>query len=250
MTNEELAQASAQGDMDKLAALLEANRGWVYKVAGRYCGFARVNAGLDLDDLQQAAALGMIEAARGYDAGKGSFLTWATYYMRREIREALGLRGRERAEYHTRSLNAPLTEDGQTLADLLDDPGAEDLADRAARQDAVRIMLEAIRDTGADLVQAWLEGRKLAGLARERGEPPHKIRAAYNRQLARLRCWPPVARLWREYQVDKATPFYLHVGKERAQFTSSVEQLAMIREKLAAEIGRYSPERIKREETT
>lgn len=250
MTNEELAQAAAQGDMDAMAALLEANRGWVYKVAGRYCGFARVNRGADLDDLQQAAALGMIEAARDYDASRGAWLTWATYYMRREIRGALGLLGRDRAEYHTRSLDAPLTEDGQTLADLLDDPGAEDLADRAARRDAVRIMLEAIRDTGADLVQARLEGRTLADLAQERGEPPHKTRAAYNRQITQLRRWPPVTRLWREYQLDKATPYYLQVGKERAQFTSSVEQLAMIRERLAAEIDRYFPERIKKEDMT
>lgn len=113
------------------------------------------------------------------------------------------------------------------------------MADRAARRDAVRIMLEAIRDTGADLVQARLEGRTLADLAQERGEPPHKTRAAYNRQVTQLRRWPPVGRLWREYQLDKATPYYLQVGKERAQFTSSVEQLAMIRERLAAEIDRY-----------
>jgi RNA polymerase sigma factor (sigma-70 family) len=64
------------------------NLGLGYSLARQYRG-ACVPAGLDRDDLEQEAALGLVLAVRAHDPSLGSFLTCAGRYVRTQIRNAI-----------------------------------------------------------------------------------------------------------------------------------------------------------------
>lgn len=78
MKNEEIVGRIQQGEAGLMDRLLEQNRGFIYKVAKRYLPAAIRNRGMDLEDLAQAACIGMIEAVPAWDAERGAFLTIAS----------------------------------------------------------------------------------------------------------------------------------------------------------------------------
>ena len=47
---------------------------------------------VDMEDLQQAAFLGVMQARKAYDPEKAPFGTYVGYYARNEIRALLGIR--------------------------------------------------------------------------------------------------------------------------------------------------------------
>jgi len=78
-----LARAYREGDARAGARLVEANLPFVVHVARRYRRW-----GIPLDDLVQQGNLGLLEAARRFDADKGCRLvTYAAYWIRAEIRD-------------------------------------------------------------------------------------------------------------------------------------------------------------------
>lgn len=101
---------------DELHPLVEANVGLAWAIALRW-----KRSGLDIEDLAQAGAIGLVKAARSFDPERGSFSTHATWWIRSEIRRA--------AEKLTKH---------QGIDEILDDPpsgrpGAdEELAGREA----------------------------------------------------------------------------------------------------------------------
>lgn len=85
MSNEELVQLYQNGDVNALDELIGDNSRIVYKIANKYDG---INRELELDDLYQSGALGLIEAARRYDFNnekKAKFITYAVHYIDRYI---------------------------------------------------------------------------------------------------------------------------------------------------------------------
>lgn len=64
MNNEELVQLYQNGDNKALEELIQGNTGIIYKIANKYDG---INRELELDDLYQSGALGLITAAKKYD---------------------------------------------------------------------------------------------------------------------------------------------------------------------------------------
>ncbi|MBR3874144.1 MAG: sigma-70 family RNA polymerase sigma factor [Clostridia bacterium] len=99
-----------------------------------YCGGA-----VDMDDLMQAAAIGALRAEATYTPDKGTWPAWAAYYIRNEMRAAVGNRSTKRdPSVDALSLDRTLTEDGQTLADLLED------ADRIVVEEAERQELRSV----------------------------------------------------------------------------------------------------------
>jgi len=66
-------------------ALLEEYSPLAYSICNQY-----KNAGLPLEDLQQEALLGLLEAANSYDATKGAkFSTYAVWHIKKRILSAL-----------------------------------------------------------------------------------------------------------------------------------------------------------------
>lgn len=126
-TPEELALMAQGGDASAAEALWVQVQRFACMIALRYLPMAKGNGGVSADDLCQCAALGVLEAIRGYRAEKGAFLTWCAFFIRRQCLSALGLTGRPRMEhYATTSLDAPLSpeEDSLTLLDCLPDAAA------------------------------------------------------------------------------------------------------------------------------
>ncbi|ELB67017.1 sigma-70 family RNA polymerase sigma factor [Enterococcus faecium EnGen0048] len=71
-------------DQSSLAALVEANRRLVLKIAQRYKG--QLTNSIDMDDLEQFGMLGLMKAAEKFDLSKGfAFSTYATLWIRQSI---------------------------------------------------------------------------------------------------------------------------------------------------------------------
>jgi RNA polymerase primary sigma factor len=83
-----LAEKTRAGCLVSRDSLIRANLGFVVKVASEYRSF-----GLPLEDLLNEGNLGLIEAARRYDASKGTkFITYAIWWIRKSILRALSER--------------------------------------------------------------------------------------------------------------------------------------------------------------
>jgi RNA polymerase primary sigma factor len=80
-----LARNVRLGCAASLNELIESNLSFVVKVASEYR-----NLGLPFEDLLNEGNIGLIEAARRYDAGKGTkFITYAIWWIRKSILKAL-----------------------------------------------------------------------------------------------------------------------------------------------------------------
>lgn len=126
MSNEELALSYQQGDKQVLASLIESNMGIIKKIAMKY---NNVNKLLELDDLIQAGIIGLINAANKYDGdmeNKANFITYAFYYISREIKVCVNGRTSKDINntkfYKTvKSLNVPVGEEEETeLLNMID----------------------------------------------------------------------------------------------------------------------------------
>ena len=81
----DLAKAVKDGSRAALNELIESNLSFVVKVASEYR-----NLGLPFEDLLNEGNIGLIEAARRYDATKGTkFITYAIWWIRKSILKAL-----------------------------------------------------------------------------------------------------------------------------------------------------------------
>jgi RNA polymerase primary sigma factor len=116
-----------RADPERQAMILR-HRRLAYKMARRYEGF-----GVDREDLEQEAISGLIKAVDRFDPTRGTaFSTYATYWIRRSLQEAVA-RGslirtpdffkRRRRRPRVVSLDAPIGADGDlTVADAIPDP--------------------------------------------------------------------------------------------------------------------------------
>jgi RNA polymerase sigma factor (sigma-70 family) len=85
----QLARRYAAGDLTAKDRMVESNMRLAVGIANRFTG-----RGLDLDDLVQIGALGLVRAVEKFDADKGfKFSTYATWWIQHEIQRALGKQG-------------------------------------------------------------------------------------------------------------------------------------------------------------
>lgn len=81
-----LARRAACGCDDSRAELIGANLGFVVRIASEYR-----NLGLAFEDLLSEGNVGLVEAARRFDAERGArFITFAVWWIRKAILSALG----------------------------------------------------------------------------------------------------------------------------------------------------------------
>ena len=92
MTNEQLVALIRAGEdeADNMLQLWQQNRGFVYKMAKKYSGYA------EMDDLMQEGYIGLCEAVRQYDPDKGASLIhyaafWIQLAMQRYIDNCCGV---------------------------------------------------------------------------------------------------------------------------------------------------------------
>ncbi len=172
------------------------NRGLLYKLARRY---AHVDNAVDTDDLVQAGYLGLVEAARTYDASKGAWTTWAWNYVRKAMLAAVGLRGtRRRAHMGAVALDAPISEDGTTRAALLADTSLPDASSgivEVERRAAVRGAVGRLTGRRREVIQLRdLKGMSYAAVGEALGLTPDAAWKLRRKALNELRIDPVLRR--------------------------------------------------------
>ena len=125
---------------DPSAVLIQYN-GLVHSVMNRYSNLVSMIPAVDADDLEQAAKIGLLMAKSTYNPQQGkSFCGWATWYIQKEIRRAIGFKGDCSPEI-TSSLDEPLSDDDPdaTKGDMIPDTGdsVEDIVEQSDRAEAV-----------------------------------------------------------------------------------------------------------------
>lgn len=165
---------------------------------------------VDQDDLYQAGCIGLLEAQRTFDSSKGTWGSWASVYIRKYIREALG-RGKR---LQTVPMDAPAyRDDDVTLGETLPDESIIPDDDRQqARElvETVRAAVDALPEDIAPVVRSvGLLELPVPKAARRMGMPESMIRKLYGRGLRQLRKSPSLRAL---SDLDLETPFHAHKG--------------------------------------
>ena len=137
------------------------------------------SGGVELDDLEQSAFIGLLKAVQTWKPESGAFSTWYTIQLKAVFVEAYGMRTKRTREdplnkYHL-SLDMPLdeNEDGNfTIADVLPDEAAEAAfgdIERMDFQQAVQAALAQLTDAQRDAIisEFWLGQKPDAKARRE-----------------------------------------------------------------------------------
>lgn len=220
--------------MVNMAEVCTENSGLVYYIAKRYLAVCESDRATDIEDLAQSGYIGLIEATQTYDESKGAFSTWATFYIRKEVRKVLGLSRRDqRADQGALSMDAPIGED-ITLADAIRSP--EDIeadADHTELVQAVRDAVDALpADQRALIVSHDFKGGTFTSAARAYGMVPSTVSSHYHRARRALYQDPKLKALAEAHNLDQRTNWHKHIGLNRYKSTweSSTEALVFWRE--------------------
>lgn len=191
----------------------------VWKWVRHYAFLCEGRADVDQDDLYQAGCMGLIEAQRTFDSSKGAWSTWASFYIRKGIREALG-RGKR---LPTVSLDAPAyrdEDDGTTVLETTPDGSIIPDDDRQIAREIVETVRAAVNTLPEDIAfvmrSVGLLGLSRPDAARMMGITYDELRRLFNRGLRELRKDRSIRALG---DLDQETSF--HARKGVAAFHSS-----------------------------
>lgn len=144
----------AKNDADALLQLWYCVHRYAYKIALKYKGIAQHNGAVDMDDLKQCAFLGFYEAVQRFDPLHGTFFTMLSYCVSTACRRALGMDGRERAEYHVTSLDDPIPgTDDLTLSDTIPDPASADAFEKTEMHRDIEKALDCLPEDMATIIR-------------------------------------------------------------------------------------------------
>lgn len=200
MSNEALAIRAKAGDSDALLALWEQVRRLVYRKALRVRLALGDDRLADLDDLMQAAFLGLLAAVERFDPDAGySFTTILGNTLKTAFAEATGYRSGRQQRDPMRgavSLDEPLEGDdpaGDTRGDLVADPRdqMEEVAERLFRDWRRETVQAAVNrlppEEGRAVRLRYFARLTLAETARREGVAPREIRQRQERAFRALR---------------------------------------------------------------
>lgn len=214
--------------------LYSENMGILWYWAKRYSGFIQDRGDIDADDLMQAGFLGLCEASATYQPDKGAWSSWASNYIRKTMRECIGLRGKKQIQ--TVSLDTPIGEEENTqLVDMIADDSLPDCDANILQTEiskAVREAVEAINgDSMRQAVQrVYLNMERRAEVARALNVTESALQGMLVRGKREMRNnW----RLRRAIDLDAETRFHAHKGVSafNRDMTSVVEEAVLWREK-------------------
>lgn len=139
------------------------------------------STGIEIEDLQSLALLGLVKAARDYDKERGyKFSSLAITIMRNEILQEVR---RQRKQQNQVSLNSPIADGLYTLADML-----EDKKNGFAEAEIQMMMIEGLEENEKKAV--WLvffQGLKQAEAADIMGVSQSMVSHYYRSGLLKLR---------------------------------------------------------------
>lgn len=199
--------------------------------ACRYSRAAQIRNDIDIEDLHQAAFLGILKAKKAYKDDKGGFVTLAGYYARNEIRDLLGIRNGKFPPI-MESLDEPLNDETEdTRLDLIADetiPEADAALLDAERRQTVRDAVSRLKeDQRAAISCRYFQGMTYEQTAEAANIPRQRLNSVIQRAQSNLR------RDWElRSLVARSTQYMRHVGIARfnTTMTSAVEELVILRE--------------------
>lgn len=199
LSNEEEERLSARiqkGDERALNKLIEANLRFVVVIARQYQG-----RGLSMEDLVSEGNLGLMKAARKYDAGKGlRFVNYAVVFIRQQIEKALKMESAEQRvesdkDGQTRSVDAPLGyKPNVSLLSVLVDansPQADERVYNSNIEAAVEYALRSLDERESRVVNAFFgigqDYLTMAEIAQDMGLKRERVRQIRNKAIRRLK---------------------------------------------------------------
>jgi RNA polymerase sigma factor (sigma-70 family) len=173
------------------AAAVATHRGLAVAQANRYWRSARLAAerrGLDREDLESIALVGLVQAIRAWDPSRGSFSTLATHCIMHELQRALAWT-QKRNQCVVVSLDDVLDADeDRPLRDRLADTSAVDPEDAAIARAQLRDGLDRLPTEDRNLILAlYNHGCTVREIAERMGTTTQAVQNRHRRVLTRLR---------------------------------------------------------------
>ena len=199
LTEEQETRLSArilQGDERALNRLIEANLRFVVVIARQYQG-----QGLSMEDLVSEGNLGLMKAARKFDATRGlRFVNYAVVFIRQHIEKAVRKESDEQRvestrDGQTRSVDAPLgSKANVSLLSVLvnaDSPQADQRVYNASLEDAIERSLQTLNERETVVVNAYFgigeERQTMAEIAERMSLKRERVRQIRDRAVRRLK---------------------------------------------------------------
>ncbi len=199
LSEEEEARLSSRilkGDERALNKLIEANLRFVVVIARQYQG-----RGLSMEDLVSEGNLGLMKAARKYDATRGlRFVNYAVVFIRQQIEKALKMESAEQRvesgrDGQTRSVDAPLGyKPNVSLLSVLVDansPQADERVYNSNVEAAVEYALRSLNERENQVVNAFFgigqDHLTMAEIAEDMGLKRERVRQIRNRAIRRMK---------------------------------------------------------------
>ena len=184
------------GDEAALHSLVNANLKFVVTIANKFIGL-----GLSIDDLIMEGNIGLVEAARRFTADKDvKFITYAQFWIRKCINNALGEYGRtvrlpmnqeydiykrrvagESVNLNNIQIDRPIgDDDGHTLGDLILKANFECPFEQEAQHSLVAAVLNTLNDKDRRVIETYYgigsdEGMSAKDVADELGMEVKKV---------------------------------------------------------------------------
>ena len=185
-----------KGDERAVNKLIEANLRFVVVIARQYQG-----RGLAMEDLVSEGNIGLMKAARKYDATKGlRFVNYAVVPIRQQIEKALKVESAEQRvesvrDGQTRSVDAPLgTKTNMSLLSVLVDsnsPLADERLLRSNVETAVEYALRSLNERESQVVNAFFgigqEHAPMAEIAEDMNLKRERVRQIRDKAIRRMK---------------------------------------------------------------
>lgn len=185
-----------QGDERAQNRLIEANLRFVVVIARQYQG-----QGLSMEDLVSEGNLGLMKAARKFDATRGlRFVNYAVVFIRQQIEKAVRKESDEQRvestrDGQTRSVDAPLgSKANVSLLSVLvnaDSPQADQRVYNASLENAIERSLQTLNERETFVINAYFgigeERQTMAEIAERMDLKRERVRQIRNRAVRRLK---------------------------------------------------------------
>lgn len=185
-----------KGDERALNRLIEANLRFVIVIARQYQG-----QGLAMEDLVSEGNMGLMKAARKFDAERGlRFVNYAVVFIRQQIEKALKKESAEQRvegtrDGQTRSVDAPLgSKANVSLLSVLvntDSPQADQRVYNANLEDAVERALQTLNERESAVINAYFgigeERMTMADIGERMNLKRERVRQIRDRAVRRLK---------------------------------------------------------------